>query len=395
MFNLKNLESMKKSFLMLGAAIIALTSCTQSEVLNVAQQPEKPIGFEPFVDRQTRVTNDITDESSTFKELYVFGAKGTLGEKHNFTVDSDNAGTTETPFYLDHVQVTGGKGNWSYDPHKAWIANKSFRFAAYANGKGDGTGNAAKLQNVTFVPNEAVTTTTTGDDGTSTTDTTDHVWGLNITGYTVGANDLIAAVPETKTVTEITTAPASVGLTFKHLLAKVIVQFRYTNNANNTDLKLEVDPITFKAYNTGDCKVRYTGVADNTTIGATWTTTGSADATYNLFTAAEFDWDSYTWNNGNIESSVYVIPQSNTGITIPLITINTKNENGEITSTTKYQNVALAISGYTDWKPGYVYRYIADITPGEHYIHFTTSVTSWIDEDNRNQTINGGSTTGE
>lgn len=364
---------MRKSFLMLGAAIAALTSCTQSEVLEIAQQPERPIGFEPFVEKQTRAVNDITDGNTDFKEFYVFAAKG-IKNGNAFTEEKVTDGSSEK-HYLDHQKVTGGRGNWTYEPHVAWIASKTFRFAAYADGIGNGTG-TAKLNNVEFVPTDAVAI-----DGTTT-----DKWGLNINDYTASDKDLIAAVPEEKVVgAEISTAPPSVGLTFKHLLAKVIIQLRYTQNAANNNLELEVVPFSFKAYKKGDCEVRYTGVENNTVIGATWTPKGTTEAEYAFF--PKVNNKNQTWPSGNIQSEAYVIPQSNAEIEIGEIIIYTKNSAGETTSTTKYSNVSLNIPDHTEWKPGYVYRYIADITPGEHYIHFTTSVTSWIDEDSRNQTI--------
>ena len=368
---------MRKSFLMLGMAVAALTSCTQSEVLEIAQQPERPIGFEPFVDMQTKATNDITDSSTDFKEFYVYGAKGVKDADGVYTAEK-----TGGDYYFNNVQVTGGKGNWTYNPHQAWVENKTFRFAAYANGTGDGTREAAQLTNVEFVPNETKT-----ENGQTT-----YVWGLDINDYTVSERDLIAAVPEEKNVTTLATAPPSVGLTFKHLLAKVIIQFRYTTNTANTNSKLEVVPFNFTAYKQGDCAVRFTGVTDNSKIGAIWSDRKD-QTTYAMFPANNNNVNQ-SWSSGNIQSEVYVIPQSNADITIGNITILTKNSIGETTSTTTYQNVSLKIENHTDWLPGYVYRYIADVTPGEHYIHFTTSVNTWIDEDNRNQSLGGGSTSG-
>ena len=364
---------------MFAAAAVALAGCAKSEVLDVAQY-ERPISFDPFVENQTKATNDITDGTEAFKEFYVFGAKGTK-EDNAFTADQ-NGGET----YLNHVQVSGGKGSWTYYPHVSWVANKTFRFAAYANGTGDGTvrdsdasvissSNEAKLANVTFVTNDA-----------------NNKWGLDISGYTVRDRDLIVAVPEEKLVGEISTAPASVGMTFKHALAKVIIQFRY-NRTVGSNLQAQIEPFSFNAFKTGNCVVRYTGDNTNNTIGATWTTTGTASA-YEFFPAASTN-DFVTWADGNKQQEMYVIPQSNSGITIDKITLNTINSNGETTSTVEYKDVSLTISGHTDWKPGYVYRYIADVNTQEHYIHFTTSVTSWIDEDNRNQNITASTTSSD
>lgn len=384
---------MKKSFLMLGAALVALTSCTQSEVLNVAQQPERPIGFEPFVDKQTRATDDIVDSqdpSNGFKEFYVFGAKGIGGT-------NDVIFTPEETLVLDHQKVTGGKGNWAYEPHASWVANKTFRFAAYANGNADGgESSEAKLteEQVSFIKNEAVYEKDSDgniikdSEGNSTVD--HYVWGLDISNYEVGTKDLVAAVPEQKVVGDITTAPGSVGLTFKHILSKVIFQFFATNTESN--LKMEIKDFSFSAPKKGNCNVRYTGVNNNTVIGADWETTGQ-DEIYIFF--KDYNWNS-PWISGTINDALYVIPQSNEGITVASITVETKKvATGETLSTRTYTNIPLTITDHTEWLPGYVYRYEANLTPDQHYIHFTTSVTTWIDEDDRNQTINGGTVTGE
>lgn len=217
-----------------------------------------------------------------------------------------------------------------------------------------------------------------------------YVWGLDITNYEVGAKDLIAAVPEQKVIEAITTAPGSVGLTFKHILSKVIFQFYATNSDSN--LKMEIQEFSFSAPKKGNCKVRYTGVNNNTVIGADWETTDQNED-YTFFD--DYAWSS-SWTSGPINDALYVIPQSNEGKTVASITVETKKAaTGETLSTRTYTNIPLTITGHTEWLPGYVYRYEANLTPDQHYIHFTTSVTTWIDEDDRNQTINGGTVTDE
>ena len=62
--------------------------------------------------------------------------------------------------------------------------------------------------------------------------------------------------------------------------------------------------ISFIADSKGNCKVRYTGVLDNTVIGATWESRNTAK-TYTFFDGEE------NWNSGNIQQEFYVIPQSN------------------------------------------------------------------------------------
>ena len=59
-----------------------------------------------------------------------------------------------------------------------------------------------------------------------------------------------------------------------------------------------------------------------------------------------------------------------------------------MTNLTTYRDVNLKITGHEQWRPGYVYCYQADLTPGEHYIQFSASVNSWVDDGDRDQTIN-------
>lgn len=378
---------MKKSFLMLGAALVALTSCTQSEVLEVAKGQEKMIGFESFVDKQTRVVNDITNGDSEFAKFLVYCAKGELTTNEEddgsttttFNPTDENAEIPEIQYYLNNVAVTGGEGNWTYH-HVPWIVENrkatTYRFAAYANGKGNADG-GADLPNgttVEFIPHVAKQ----NQDKTKN----ESIWGLDIKNYTAAANDLIIAIPQEKTISVIEDAPLNVNLVFKHALAQVIFQIRYVDddqNATNNPFTLEIEPFEFTATKTANCVARFTGVADNSVIGVEWNNTDIAnhDGTYSYF--PQIEGENQSFGSGSHEYANYVIPQEIESLTIDEIVIHTKKGEG-ITSTKTYENISLAESGITEWLPGYKYRYIADINPEQHYIHFTTTVTPWKDE---------------
>ena len=63
---------MKKSLLMMGVAIAALSSCTQSEVLDVASQGK--IGFgNSYIGKSTRAAQII--ENDAFNSFYAYGQK--------------------------------------------------------------------------------------------------------------------------------------------------------------------------------------------------------------------------------------------------------------------------------------------------------------------------------
>ena len=106
---------MKKSLLMLGAAVAALASCTNEEVLNVAQN--KAISFESFVGKSTKAIGDI-DENNRLSAFYVFGG---YGEDEN-SVDLTNV--------FNNTEVDG---NGKAETTEYWN-NQYYQFVGYSNG---------------------------------------------------------------------------------------------------------------------------------------------------------------------------------------------------------------------------------------------------------------------
>ena len=115
---------MKKSFLMLGLAVAAMTSCTNDEVLEQNQSTRKAIGFESFVNKGTRaadgyvdVTNEVT--SSNLKRFYVYG------------------NDSETNIF-DNVSVIKSGDEWvMQESNEKYWETKEYKFAAYADGVGE------------------------------------------------------------------------------------------------------------------------------------------------------------------------------------------------------------------------------------------------------------------
>lgn len=100
---------MKKLFI-LAVAAIAVSSCTNKEVVDVPEG--NTIGFSTFVGKSTRA--DVTTENIT--EMYVYG-------QHGDVTDFDG-GTT--------AKVTKENGTWTYSPLRYWVAGESYYFAATA-----------------------------------------------------------------------------------------------------------------------------------------------------------------------------------------------------------------------------------------------------------------------
>lgn len=242
---------MKKSFLMLGVAAMALASCTNEEVLNVAEN--RAIQFGTFVNNNTRAVTDLTTES--LKSFYAFG-------------DYEEGASIA----FSNTEVKGTSGS-SYTPVNPayWQTGKTYEFGAYSNGN-------AKLTDVTFT------------NGT-----------LTISKYSVNdANDLVAA-----TVSDISAPSAgeekSVPLTFKHLLSKV--KFTFSTNAVPEAFRMEVSNLTFDGI-----KTNATCVFSNNTISTDWT--GTSDA-YTVPTLSDY---AVAEGSASTED-ILVIPQTNTDIT--------------------------------------------------------------------------------
>lgn len=116
---------MRKSLWMLGLAAVAMTSCTQSEVLEVAEN--RAIGFDDvFVGKVTRAaTAPIVDEAS---DLY--------GEGNGFYVYGGYETVTNV-FANTHVTYSSGSTpEWGYSPTRYWVKDKYYKFVAYAPAMG-------------------------------------------------------------------------------------------------------------------------------------------------------------------------------------------------------------------------------------------------------------------
>lgn len=243
---------MKKSLFMMGVAVAALSSCTQSEVLNVADN--NVIKFEnAYVGKATRAATVL--DNSNFGSFYVYGYDG-----------ADEIFT--------NINVFKGDGTaWGYDNLVEYEDSKTYTFAAYSDGgTTKGTG---QLASVTF--NKTATPVTLKIDGYTTTDN----------------KDLIVSFSHDN----INSANAPVTFTFKHALAQVkftiqsalgdenkiaISNFSVTGFADNADLTYtmganhEVDAISWANLGGGTSVTKTINALDNNVA----TTSNSAYGTY-------------------------------------------------------------------------------------------------------------------
>lgn len=386
---------MKKTLWMLGVAVAALTSCTQSEVLDVPES--KMIAFDSFVGKPTRAIDDVGD-AKNFDVFYVYADKGVTSEGL-FTADTDGSNF----FNGEKVHRTKSSEdawyNWTYTTPKPWTVDKTYRFAAYANGHGN-TGDEAKL--TTGVAFASKKSNVTSLSGTSITET----WGLTFTNYQATTKDLIVSVPNEEKRSTTAQLVNTMNLTFSHALAKVVFRFVLDQRADG-DLIVNVDPFNLNAITNSDCNVYYNdGTEINwasqsikaTDVGqSNWTSTGNiANGIYEIVPSGglELKADDTTTDEVENDKSIafYVIPQSN-DITVTFTGTST-DAYGNVVGTTTFSNVSLKITDHEEWKPGYVYRYTASLNPQINYIHFAASVDAWADTPNRDQGLTG-STSGQ
>lgn len=370
---------MKKTLWMLGVAVAALTSCTESEVLDVPES--KMIGFDTFVDKPTRALNTDVN-TANLNGFYVYAAYGTTGD-----IEVLNDFSVEDNDYLPGLKVYKYGSDWKYD-YQPWIADNIFRFAAYVDGAtdADNTDTKGKFNGVTFIPKLEQTKLT--DYGVGNGDL--GSWGLEFNDYEVSSKDLLVSVPFPVDPGNLSVAPAKVNVTFKHMLAKVV--FEFTKSGNTTE-KLSIEPFSFTAKNMGDCLVHFGQKEDPNSPGS-WLTDphihwipGDNDETYSVFPLE--GGNNQSWNTGTISQEFYVLPQSNENLVLSDFKIYVHKGSGdEVVKTFVMDDVSLKITDHTQWLPGQIYRYYADVTPGAYNIVFSASVDSWSDTYNRDHNIN-------
>ena len=332
---------MKKMLLVLGVAAAAMTSCTSDEVLEM--NPTNVIKFESFVNKGTRAVTET--DAINFSQFYVFGyykKDQTETKVFNNCYVRRTADTHEET--VDNI-----KNIWETDPSAVamWTAN-TYYFGAYAT-----KNESDKIDNgVGF------------SDGK-----------LSFTDYVVkDENDLVAAV---KTVNNASLTNPYVDLTFKHLLSQV--KFTFTNQYLNAGYTMHVSDITFSIKKQADCT--YDGInitwgntkGDNETISYA----GTGDIANNIMVGASYTSEAHLMIPQTIPTDVKA--------SFTITFYDTNNSVVDVLYFTGENSVSLIgndqTTSVTEWQPGYIYNYKADLPISPNAIKFTTSVESWLTTD--------------
>lgn len=300
---------MKRSLFMLGVAVAALSGCSQSEILEVAEG--RAIGFSSFVNNNTRAVNEVTKDN--LSQYYVFGNYGNDGAS-DWSGQAFNNELNTTLYY--------------------WQPGKIYRFGAYADGNGGKIASSA----VNF------------DAATQK---------LTFTNYTPeDTKDLVAAVTENQTANDHSNEKNDpVQLNFKHLLSQVKLTF--TSTAAVT-YKLTISDVRI-------AEAVSTCTGDYTASGVTWNTDGTTTKSgyvYDFFGTE----DRVISSEVSQYQSKLVIPQSGTEQLYVYFTatINGEEPSGSTNLTKKFKAALghTAADGDSDnnkWQPSYCYNYIANV----------------------------------
>lgn len=326
---------MKKNVLMLGLAAIAFTACTNEEVTHFAEN--RAIGFDTFVGKHTKA--DAT--SADLKKFYVYGV-------YSGTSNSYASGTTTTVF--NNMPVSLKDGAWKNEDARYWVADKYYKFAAYADG------NEGDALNTSF--NEAK---------------------LVITEYEAGDNDLVFASPTEVTANDQISTNDDISLTFKHLLSKV--KFTFTSGFPK-NYKMVISELKINIPN----KATYTE-------GSGWgTASASADKSFTIDPINE-EYNGTTLTQSSNEH--YVIPQGNSALKATFKVTVTDNgsysKEATLEASLASGDLTSGNAGSNTWIAGYAYNYKTtieesnvdtDLKPIQFKVDSNNGVEGWTDAKN-------------
>ena len=353
---------MKKNLFLLATAVLAMTGCVKSQVVEVADSKE--IGFDSYVGKHTRAT--VINGRSELERFYVYG--------------NINDGTaTESLFDGMEVYWSGTNsqdGHYEYNDgvSKQWESNKTYYFAAVSNGNA-----VYDPSDEDYVPEDVVNLSYTFD-GTG-------VNQLTITDYTVTDKDLIVDIADPISTGASMTGRETVTFDFKHLLTRV--RFIINNgDAVSSNSVIAVEDLKFSGVKTGDCTYKLNAHEGKWQLG----NSDTYQYTPATVTPGTTEGDAYVITpSSNKSFGHFVIPQSNVdkNVSFTLVTYTKETNGGNTTYVEsnrkiyefplKFDNTASMVSEDPDytWQAGKVYQYTITLAGTINYIRFDANVSSW------------------
>lgn len=322
---------MKKSLFMMGVAVAALSSCTQSEVLNVADN--NVIKFEnAYVGKATRAATVL--DNSNFGSFYVYGYDG-----------ADDI--------FENVNVFKGDGTaWGYDDLVEYKNDKTYTFAAYSDG-GTTKGTGQLVTGPTFTVGQS---TTLVFDNYTTTDNKDLIVSFSHTNINGGG-------------TADNNAP--VAFKFKHALAQVNFTIQSALGDKN---QIVISNFSVKGFK-DNADLTYTMGAQHDVDAISWSNLGGEEP--NVKTIDALDNNVATTSNSAYGTYV-VIPQTVATLTMTFDATLYKADGTKV----EKKDMTATVSGQV-FNEGYRYNFIATIDgPDMGQISFAEPIVEeWLDYD--------------
>lgn len=362
---------MKKNLFLLATAVLAMTGCVKSHVVEVADSKE--IGFDSYVGKHTRAT--VINGRSELERFYVYG------NINDGTPTEDFFNGTEV--YWSGTNSQDGHYEYNNGVSQQWESNKTYYFAAVSNGNA-----VYDPSKEGYVPADVVKLSYTFD-GTG-------VNQLTIDDYTVTDKDLIVDIADPISTGASMTGRETVTFDFKHLLTRV--RFIINNgDAVSANSVIAVENLKFSGVKTGDCTYKLNAPAGE------WQWPLGPSGEYQYTPADVYQYTPPTVTPGTTEGNAYVIqpssnksfghfviPQSNDKtVSFTLVTYSkeTVGENTTYTETNrkyyefplKFDNTTSMISEDDDfiWQAGKVYQYTITLGGTINYIRFDANVSGW------------------
>lgn len=181
---------MKKQFLTVAVAALALAGCSKNETVEIASN--RAIGFSnAFVNNGTRSIVDPSLTKTTLENFDVYG----------FVTNGDEDPQSSQIF--DGVKVSKSGGDWTYTPPQYWVNGNTYTFGAIAPA------------GAATVSSEAITGTTNKKVGMT----------VAFTNTNDDQKDLLHAAPVAVAVSS-DDYSTPVAMTFNHQLSKVKFSFK-------------------------------------------------------------------------------------------------------------------------------------------------------------------------
>lgn len=368
---------MKRNYVMMAMAAAMLASCAQTGLVEeIAEEPQKAIGFSTFVDKATRAdgganTTNLHDYYTTFN---VYGWKNVNSTwipvfenvTNEYFTSKNVSGTvvyTNPKKPADEWTSDGGPA-WYYENVRYWdkLAGE-YQFCAYAPITASPHVTATSGGEINIGDNTSNTTTITVDD------TNLQATPGSERRYKGFLGDYMTATAKNTTIGGI------VSLEFTHELAKLNVKIQKTNTYSSAQA---LNVTKFEILN-----LKNQGAYTRTTSGDSWEVyPSSSEGVYKMNGTLDL----------KLKSGYYVIeqlllPQSIKKATkASSITEFVDEECVHITYTvgTEEFNGYYALSNIFDPSAAEFpfvggYEYTLTITVGPEPIQFTTSVTAWIE----------------